>query len=107
MADIARNAAVNVAYADPGSDRYVSVSGRSSLVEDMARKKRLWSKMAAAWFPGGVDDPDLALLKVEIVHAEFWDVKENKATQLLKMAKAAVTGHKPDDMGEHAKVRMR
>ena len=62
--------------------------------------------MTEAWFPKGVDDPDLALVQVRITHADYWDVKTNKLMQLFKMAKAAVTGNPPDDMGEHGKVRM-
>lgn len=97
---------VNVAYADTDKDSYVSVSGKARVVEDRARAEQLWSKMAEAWFPGGPNDPDLALVRVDIVHADYWDVKESKVTQLFKMAKAAVTGHPPTGMGEHGSVRM-
>jgi general stress protein 26 len=59
-----------------------------------------------AWFPGGVGDPDLALIAVTINHAEYWDVKTNKATKIYEMAKAAMTGTRPD-IGEHGQVRMK
>jgi general stress protein 26 len=95
---------VNVAYADPSSDTYVSVSGVAHVVDDMAKKKALWNKAAEAWFKGGVDDPDLALVRVNIEHADYWDVKESKLVQLYKMAEAAVTGKQPK-LGEHGHVR--
>jgi general stress protein 26 len=98
---------VNVAYADTDGDRYVSVSGTAAVVNDAAKAGELWSKMAEAWFPGGVDDPDLALVQVQIRHASYWDVKSNKLVQLFKMAKASVTGKAPTDLGEHGDVRMR
>lgn len=107
VTDIASDASVNVSYAEPSNDSYVSISGTAVVVEDMAKKKQLWSKLTQAWFPGGVDDPDLALIKVDIVTAHYWDVKDNKAVQLFKMAKAAVTGQPPGSMGEHGEVRMR
>ncbi len=107
VADLIAEPTVNVAYADPGKDRYVSVSGTALVVEDMAKKKQLWSKLAEAWFPAGVTDPDLALVQVQIVHANYWDVKESKLTQLFHMAKAAVTGKPPTELGEHAKIDMR
>ena len=106
VADLGSKPQVNVSYADPGKDSYVSVAGTAGVVEDMAKKQQLWSKMAEAWFPGGVDDPDLALVQVRITHADYWDVKESKVTQLFKMAKAVVTGTPPSDMGEHGKLRM-
>jgi len=65
----------------------------------------LWSAAAKAWFPGGVDDPDLQLLRVQVQHAEYWDVKESRMVQLFKMAKAVVTGERPRGMGEHRDVR--
>jgi general stress protein 26 len=95
---------VNVSYADPGSDTYVSVSGVAHVVEDMGRKRALWNKAAQAWFKGGVDDPDLALVQVRIEHADYWDVKENKLVQLYRMAESALTG-KPPQMGERGHVR--
>lgn len=104
--DIAVEPSVAVIYADTDADDYVSVSGQARLVEDMAKKKQLWNKMTQAWFPGGVDDPDLALVQVSITEADYWEAKDSKLTQLFKMAKAAVTGKPPTDMGEHGQVRM-
>ena len=104
--DFKSEPSVNLAYADPSSDTYVSVSGTAAEVDDPGKKKELWSKMAEAWFPGGPQDPDLALVQVKIVHAGYWDVKESKVVQIYKMAKAAVTGN-PPDMGERGEVRMR
>jgi general stress protein 26 len=97
---------VNVSYAHPGDDRYVSVSGDAVITEDQAKKDALWSPIAKAWFPGGATDPDLALLAVNIGHAEYWDVKESKMMQLVKMAKAAITGKPPENMGEHKELRL-
>jgi|RhiMethySRZTD1v2_1073278.scaffolds.fasta_scaffold541433_2 general stress protein 26 len=104
--DIGADPVVNVAYADPGRDAYVSVSGEAAVVEDRAKKEQLWSKLAEAWFPGGADDPDLALVEVRIEDAEYWDVKESKVTQLFKMARAAVVSEPPSGMGEHGEVHM-
>ena len=105
--DLKADPVVNLVYADPSEDTYVSVSGTAAMIEDPAKKKQLWSKLAEAWFPGGPTDPDLALVQVQIVHANYWDVKESQLVQLYAMAKAAVTGKPPVDLGEHGEVRMR
>ena len=91
----------------PDGDRYVSISGTATVVEDLVKKKELWSKMAEAWFPGGAADPDLALVQVKIVHANYWNVKENKLVQLFHMVKAVVTGKPPSQFGTQAEIRMR
>jgi general stress protein 26 len=97
---------VNLVYADPGEDTYVSISATARVVENASKKAELWSKMAEAWFPGGVDDPDLALVQVTVTHANYWDVTESKIVQLFQMAKAIVTGKRTTNLGEHAEIRM-
>lgn len=103
---IAGDGNVNVAYADTSADSYVSISGTAKVVNDLAKKEQLWSPMAKAWFPGGPTDEDLALLEVRIVHAEYWDVGDSKMVQLAKMAKAAVTGERPRNLGEHKELNV-
>ena len=104
VAEFEGDAQVNVSYANPGSDTYVSVSGIATIVDDAAKKQQLWNKAAEAWFKDGVNDPDLALVRVRIEHADYWDVKESKLVQLYKTAEAAITG-KPPKLGEHGHIR--
>lgn len=96
---------VNVSYADPNKDTWVSITGHATVSEDRDAIERLFNPMAKAWFPGGPTDPDLELVEVHISHAEYWDVKESKPTQLFKMAAAAVTGERPK-LGEHKEVAL-
>lgn len=102
--DVMDDPTIGLAYADPDSDTYVSVSGTARVVDDLDRTRALWNKAAEAWFPGGPEDPDLALVVVNIHHAHYWDVKENKLTQLLVMAKSAITGQEPK-LGESGEIR--
>jgi general stress protein 26 len=104
--DLTADSVVSVVYADTGADCYVSISGNAVVYEDMGLKEKLWSKAAQAWFPAGYTDPNLALVQVKIVHANYWDVKESKLVQLFHMAKAAVTGTTPKALGEHAAIHM-
>jgi general stress protein 26 len=66
---------VNVSYADHPGQRYVSVSGKARPVRDRERMRRLWGPALLAWFPRGLDDPDLALLRVDVDRAEHWDAR--------------------------------
>ena len=101
--ELAQQPQVNISYADPSNDIYVSVSGLAQVVDDMAQRKALWTKFAQAWFPGGIDDPDLALVRVMVSHAHYWNVSENKLTQLFVMAKAVFNGKKPA-LGESGEI---
>ncbi|HEU4459087.1 MAG TPA: pyridoxamine 5'-phosphate oxidase family protein [Methylibium sp.] len=107
VADLQADPSVCITYSDTDKDSYVCVSGRATISEDRAKKEQLWSPTTKAWFPGGLDDPDLALVKVAISHADYWDVKQSKLVQLWRMASAAVTGKPPTDMTEHGHVSVR
>lgn len=101
--EITHDATVNLAYAEPDDQRYVSVSGRAHVVDDKAKEKELWNPALKAWFDG-LDDPKLTLIRVDAEDAEYWEGSGNKVVQLFKMAKAAVTGERSD--GENEKVNL-
>lgn len=96
---------VNLSYANVEKDTWVSVTGTARVLEDLEKKKELFNAMAKAWFPGGPEDPDMELVEVAIAEAEYWNVKDNKLLQLLKMGKAAMTGKRPALDTEHDEVR--
>lgn len=104
---VASDASVNVAYANTDADSYVSVTGTAALLEDQTKKDELFNAAAKAWFPNGATDPNLGLLAVRILSAEYWDIDDSKMVQLLKMAKAAVTGETPKNLGEHKTLDVR
>jgi general stress protein 26 len=76
--DIADNQRVNLAYASPKNDRYVSISGAASIQRDAGRVKDLWEREHKAWFPGGKTDPELGVLRVQVDQVEYWDAKTGR-----------------------------
>lgn len=103
--ELQKHPSVNVAYADTNAQSYVSVVGKASIVDDPAVKKDLWSPIAKAWFPKGLEDPDLTVLKIKIKSAEYWDSSSSTMVQAYHIAKALVTGEQNDE-GDHGEVKM-
>lgn len=101
-----QNPHVNVAFSDPDDSLYVSVAGSAELTRDQAKIDELWSPLVGAWFDGGKEDPHLALIKVHVDSAEYWDTHSSKMTQLYALAKSALTGKAPRDLGEHKKISL-
>ncbi len=64
---------VNVSYDDSEDHRYVSISGRATLIQDRPKLEELWSPSLLTWFPLGLEDPQLALLQIVAESWEFWD----------------------------------
>ena len=70
--DILERPVVNVSYASPSDDCYVSVSGHAEVVRDIVRTRELWSPMDQEWFPLGPNDPKLVLIRIRIESAAYW-----------------------------------
>jgi general stress protein 26 len=94
---------VNLSFANPGDNAYVSVSGTAQVFRDRQKMEELWNPIYKAWFPDGLDDPDLALLKISTTQAEYWDSPNGKVVQLVGFAKALLTGQQAE-VGESQKV---
>lgn len=98
--EIERDHQVNVAFSNPKSQDYVSISGTATLSRDHAKITELWNPIYKAWFPAGLADPNLALLVVPIARAEYWSAPNSTVVQVLGFVKAALTGN-PASGGEH------
>ena len=96
---------VNVAYSAPDDNRYVSVFGRAEIVKDRAKIEELWNPVYKAWFPEGLDDPKVCLMKVIVEEAEYWDASNSKLVQLAGFIKAIATGQEMKG-GEHGKITL-
>ena len=82
---------------------YLSITGRASVIRDTAKAKEIWKKTDDIWLPGGPDDPNARVLRVEPITAELWDGPSSAAGAAFEFAKARLTGVKPD-LGENRKV---
>jgi general stress protein 26 len=76
--EIVGNPQVSLSFSDPSSNRYVCVSGLAELVRDRKRAESLWTESCEQWFPKGLDDPGLALLRIDVRRAEYWDEKSSR-----------------------------
>lgn len=94
---------VLLAYSDPGSQNYVSLSGTAEVIRDPAKQKELWSEPLRVWFPKGADAPEAALLKVTVDGAEYWDSPSSRLIHAYGYVKAMAIG-KPPSAGENKKV---
>jgi len=94
---------VNVSFIDTKQQHYVSISGMAQLVNDRQKIKELWKPVLKAWFPDGPDQADIALLKVNVAKAEYWDGPSSTIAQAVSFVSALVTG-KQADVGENKKI---
>ena len=96
-ADIRRDPQVQLIYANKDNAEYLSVLGEAEELDDHAMKKQLWSPMASTWFPNGVEDPDLTVIRVRATDGYYWDTKHGRFVALARIMASAVTGAGRDD----------
>ncbi|MEH1828758.1 MAG: pyridoxamine 5'-phosphate oxidase family protein [Nostoc sp.] len=73
VTEIEHHKQVNVSFSSPEQQRYVSISGTAQLVEDRNKLRELWKPELQTWFPKGLDEPNIALLKVNINQVNYWE----------------------------------
>ncbi|WP_333571254.1 pyridoxamine 5'-phosphate oxidase family protein [Sphingomonas sp.] len=88
-------------FVSKGHDFFACLAGAARIDNDFAMIDKLWNSQVEAWFPGGKQDPNLALLRVDIDDAELWET-DMSITGKVKMLFGGKI--KSDETGSHAKV---
>lgn len=101
---VERQPLVNVSYCDQARQRYVSVSGMATVVDHYTRRHDLWHADFATWFPKGVDDPDLVLLRIQVDHADYWESSAKILVRLVGFAQAILGVEREDLTTNHGRL---
>ena len=72
-------------------------------MRDKAKIEELWQPQLKAWFPEGTETPDIALLKVTVERAEYWDGSQSIIAHAVSLVSSLVTGE-PAEFGENEKI---
>ncbi|MBS7455839.1 pyridoxamine 5'-phosphate oxidase family protein [Coralloluteibacterium stylophorae] len=104
--ELTQHPEVNLGYAEPDKQVYVSVRGTATIERDRALIDDLWTPMAKAFFPEGKDDPDLVVLRVRIESADYWTGSGNFVGRAIGFARA-LAGEGSSAMGEHGHIEPR
>ena len=103
--EIEESKKVSIAITNESSNNYLMIHGSATLVNDKIKMKELYSSILKAWFPLGLDDPDMTLIKVTPNEVNYWDSSSSKMVVLFNIIKAIVTGKEYAE-GEHGKINL-
>ncbi|WP_345955928.1 pyridoxamine 5'-phosphate oxidase family protein [Mucilaginibacter sp. PAMB04168] len=103
VAEISHDNKVNVTYSNGSATTYITINGVAQVVDDRVKMQELWDPFVEAFFKDGLEDPNLALLRVNITDAEYWDNSAGAVSIAFKWIKSVITGSKFEP-GEHDKV---
>ncbi len=103
--ELADDSHVSLVYAAPTDAKYVTVKGRASVYRDQAKIEELWTPMYKAWFPEGETDPAIAVMRVAVHEAQYWEASSSKLVRGIKYVAAAATGGKVE-IGTQGTVKL-
>ncbi|KAF2331294.1 pyridoxamine 5'-phosphate oxidase family protein [Flavobacterium daemonense] len=95
-ADITMNPTVEIFFAEP-NDKFLTLHGSATIKYDRETIKDLYDPIVKVWMPGGIDDPNLSVIKVVPDDGYYWNNKNGKLVAIAKMTAALVTGKTMDD----------
>eukprot|EP01118_Nematostelium_gracile_P020201 TRINITY_DN972_c0_g1_i1.p1 TRINITY_DN972_c0_g1~~TRINITY_DN972_c0_g1_i1.p1 ORF type:complete len:181 (-),score=61.66 TRINITY_DN972_c0_g1_i1:56-598(-) len=90
--------------------KWISITGKASIVSDVNKIKELWNEGLKIYFPNGPESPELVLIKINTIWAEFWDVSSatSKLAWAFQAGKAYLQGEKMtvDSAGDHQRLSL-
>jgi general stress protein 26 len=106
VGEISNKPKVNLNFADPKNQKYISVTGNAEISRDQKKIEELWKPEFKMWFPEGKDDPEIALLRVKLEKAEYWDSPSSTIGFALSFVSSLITGKQPD-FGENKELNLK
>lgn len=82
---------VVVSYVDEDRNLYISASGNATVQRNLEMMEEWWHNGLKSWFPEGLDDPQLGIIKVVVEHAEYWDGPDNAVERMVGFVRAAAS----------------
>jgi general stress protein 26 len=83
---------VTLTFADPTESMYLTLKGRASISRDRKKIGELWSSMYNAWFPLGQDDPEIAVVRVEVTEADCWEASSSRLVRSARYVAEVASG---------------
>jgi len=101
--ELEQNAAIILTYAAPDKNRFVVVFGTAQCERNVAKASELWNIHAKGWWPEGPTSQALAVVRVQVSSAEFWD-GPSKLSYAITLFSAVAKGERIESYGEHGRV---
>jgi general stress protein 26 len=97
---IAADPRVQLFFANVGDSDYMSLEGVATISDQKVDREKYWTPIAKTWFQGGVDDPEVTVIRVQPNQGYYWDTVHGKTVSMLKTVAGAISGKTMDDSVE-------
>ena len=101
--EVEDNNNITLCYTDHDNSKYICINGIGDIVTDRAKMEELFNSSVKNYFPEGLNDPKLALLKVSPKHAEYWDSQSSSMVHFMGILGSSLTDERSLG-GEHGEI---
>ena len=91
---------VSIAIISETAHVYLMINGTASLVHDKSKMADLWNPTMDVWFPEGVKDSDIVLIKMMPQEVNYWSTNAPTTMVMFGKLPVYVAGEKKPE-GEH------
>ncbi|MGZ3921614.1 MAG: pyridoxamine 5'-phosphate oxidase family protein [Bacteroidia bacterium] len=95
--EITANPHVQLLFCNSHKNEFLNIYGSAEIVTGKKKFEELWTPVVRAWFPEGIKDPNLSLIKVIPESSYYWDTKHNKMAAIIKIAVSVMGENAVDD----------
>ena len=90
--EIQREPRVSLVFHNDRDSRYLQLTGSASTVTERAKMRELYTPAIRTWFPSGLEDPHLMLIRIDVTSGTFWETPGGIVHVLAAFTKSVVTG---------------
>jgi len=105
LQELEHGARSSLIFQSDAKNAYLQLEGRAAEVRDREKMQELYTPLLKTWFPEGLDDPHLTLIRFDADSGHFWDSPGGMFQVLGAFAKALVT-HEPAQGGEKGDLEL-
>ncbi len=87
---------VSVSMSDKSQKIYIVIKGKCTLTKSKAKIKLFWNSMTDLWFPKGLENSDVSLIKMDFDTLECWDSSGNLIIKAIDMLVAKINKRPPE-----------
>jgi len=84
---------------------YLHLTGTAAVVDDKQKMRELYSPLLRTWFPQGLEDDQLTLLRFDADSGTYWRVEGGIVRSAISFGKAVATG-RPSKTTEAGDLRL-
>ncbi len=92
ISELGANPTVSLIFQSDSDSNYLQLDGTAAVVQDKAKMRELYTPVLKTWFPEGLDDPHLTLIRFDALSGAYWESPGGLLQAMTAFATSVVTG---------------